>query len=72
MASALCDENRLPLSRRAEGVRGSFVRVTVAPWTPPVIVESVIEIAVLVATMPSAFVDARVLRETIRAKLDDP
>ena len=72
MASALWDANRLPLSRKAAGVVGSLVSVTLAPWTPPLIVESVTEIAVLLEKTPSVFVEASVLRETTRPKLDEP
>src|SRR5713101_5570148 len=72
MASALWEVNRLPLSRKAAGVAGTLVRVTLAPWTPPLMVESVTEIAVLLEKRPSVFVEASVLRETTRPKLDEP
>src|ERR1700687_5340870 len=71
MASAVWDVNRLPLSRKAAGVAEAFVSVILAPWTPPLIVESVTEIGVLLATMPSVLVEAKVLRETSRPKLDE-
>src|SRR5712691_601631 len=72
MASALWDANRLPLSRKATDVVGELVRVTLAPWTPPLMVESVSEIAVLLEKRPSVFVEASALRETTRPKLDEP
>ena len=72
MASAVWDVNRLPLSRRAAGVAEVFVNMTLAPWTPPLIAESVTEIGVSLEKTPSVFVNASVLRATTRPKLDEP
>src|SRR6202165_58966 len=72
MASALVDTNRLPLSRTAAALPGLFVRLTLAPCSPPLMLGSVIEMGVLLAKMPSVLVETTVLCETTRPKLNEP
>src|ERR1700674_3685322 len=71
MASALVDMNRLPLRRKGETPE-ALVRSTLTPWTAPVMVELVTEMAVLLDAIPSALIGPSVLRATTRPKLEEP